>query len=139
MTQPRFSSLLLSLSGMLLFCGCQDTNPKDAIASYSYSAGDYSETVALRPDGKYLQTETQQASQTYPTPLTLKQTGTWRLLDKPDGTPLALPTLATSLPKDAIVEIKAAFPFGQTFENEAPFLNHADRVIPAKAFIIKKT
>ncbi len=139
MTQPRFSSLLLSLSGILLFCGCQDTNAKDAIASYSYSAGDYSETVALRPDGKYLQTETQQASQTSPTPLTLKQTGTWRLLDKPDGTPLALPTLATSLPKDAIVEIKAAFPFGQTFENQSPFSHQINRTIPANEFIVKKT
>lgn len=138
MIQTRFVPLLLGIGGVLLFCGCRDMGGKDAVASYSYSAGAYSETVALRPNGKYLQTETQKPSQDSVSPLTFKQTGTWLLLDRSGGTPLPLPASVSDLPKSAVVEIKSAFPFGQTFENQSPFSLVADRIIPASEFSIEK-
>lgn len=135
----RRAPVLLVVCGSLLFCGCQNTSTKDAIASYSYAAGAFSETVALRPGGRYVQTETQKAAQSSISPMTLKQTGTWRLLDRPDGHPLPLPASASGLPKDAVVELKSAYPFGQTFENQPPFSHLTDRTIPASEFDVKRT
>lgn len=51
---------------------------------------------------------------------------------------MPLPASVSDLPKSAVVEIKSAFPFGQTFENQSPFSLVADRIIPASEFSIEK-
>jgi len=134
MVQLKLTPVLLGLGSIFLFCGCQDTNKKndakDAVAFYSYSAGPYSETVALRPNGQYVQTEIAF--------LKGQQAGVWRLLDKPGGSPMALPASASALPKDAVVELKRAMPFGLIWENQPPH-GDVDRTIPASEFSIKKT
>jgi hypothetical protein len=148
----KFLPILLGLSGVFLFCGCQNKDikedPKNAVAFYAYSAGPYSETVTLWPSGKYLQTLTQKAYKPYlpdgqvniipgmAKQSTVKRTGTWHLLDKLGGTLLALPASASALPKNAVVEIKRALPFGLTYENQSVF--QVDRTIPISEFSIKK-
>lgn len=145
MTSVKKSCLLIAIGGALLAAGCRD-NPKDtstknAIAVYSDSDGLYSETVALRPDGTYVQSEKQQSHAVPPGPQTLPlplggggHTGTWRLLDGPGGKPLPLPTTAAALPRGAVVELHKAMPFGLTWENQPPALLQTDRTIPASAF-----
>lgn len=134
---------LLALGGALLLTGCRDMSAKNAVAVYA--AGPYSERIALRPDGRYVQTETQrgvprlpgtQAIPPKPPPMTFQQTGAWRLLDGPHGKPLPLPTSPAALPSGAVVELKAALPFGLTWENRPPSGLQADRVIPAAEFEI---
>ena len=140
-------ALAAALTLTYLSAGCRDTksandtSTKNAIAIYSDSDGLYSETVALRPDGTYVQSEKQQSHAVPPGPQTLPlplggggHTGTWRLLDGPGGKPLPLPTTAAALPRGAVVELHKAMPFGLTWENQPPALLQTDRTIPASAF-----
>jgi len=149
MASAKSLLVLLGLSGIVVFCGCQNKttteDPKNAIAFYSYSAGPYSETVTLWLSGKYLQTLTQKAYKPYTTTgggeahvpaATGKQTGVWGLLDKPGGMPLPLPITAITLPPNAVVEIKHAMPFGLVFENQPAYA--IDRTIMVSEFRIKK-
>ncbi len=149
MASAKSLPVLLGLSGIVLFCGCQNKttteDPKNAIAFYSYSAGPYSETVTLWPSGKYFQTLTRKAYKPYTTTgggqayvpaATGKQTGIWGLLDKSGGKPLPLPASASALPSTAVVEIKHALPFGLVFENQPAYA--ADRTIMVSEFHIKK-
>lgn len=137
--------LLAALGGVLLLTGCQNTGTKDAVATYSYSDGSYSETVTLRANGQYVQSEKASSLPLNPVPgsqgkiynfpgRTFKTTGTWRLLDKQGGKPLPLPTSAEALPRGAVVELLKAMPFGLTYENRSPIGLKEDRVILVGAF-----
>ncbi len=152
MLTGRRSCLLAAVGGVFLSGGCrqQDTNTENAVAVYSYSAGPYSETVTLRPDGKYVQSETQRggdsalgpqestSSLPLKTPsMTFKQSGAWRLLDGPGGRPLPRTHLAQCPPPGAVVELHKAMPFGPTWENRPPGLIQSDRTIPAGEFSLQ--
>ncbi len=147
-TLPK-SCLLAALGGVLLLTGCQDKNApdaiKDGIAAYSYSDGSYSETVTLRANGQYVQSEKASSHPLNPVSgpqggvynlpgQTFKATGTWRLLDKPGGKPLPLPASAEALPRGAVVELLKAMPFGLTYEGRSPIGLKEDRIIPAGEF-----
>lgn len=152
MVNTKFLPVLLGLSGIVMVGGCQNKttteDPKTALAFYSYAAGPYAETVTLWASGKYLQTYTTQPHQPYlpdrqiiyiPLPqkeITVKQTGTWQMLDRPGGKPLPLPASASALPSTAVVEIKHALPFGLVFENQPTYATN--RTIMVSEFHIKK-
>ncbi len=143
------SLLLAALGSALLLTGCQDKNApsavKDGIATYSYSDGLYSETVTLRANGQYVQSEkassrplnpvsgTQGGIYNFPGQ-TFKTTGTWRLLDKQGGKPLPLPASAEALPHGAVVELLKAMPFGLTYESRSPMTLQENRVLLAGEF-----
>lgn len=143
------SCLLAALGSALLLTGCQNTGTtsavKDGIAAYSYSDGSYSETVMLRANGQYVQSEKASSRPLNPVSgpqggiynfpgRTFKTTGTWRLLDKQGGKPLPLPTSAEALPRGAVVELLKAMPFGLTYENRSPIGLEEDRVISVGEF-----
>ncbi len=143
------SCLLAALGGALLLTGCQDNNAptavKDGIATYSYSDGLYSETVTLRANGQYVQSEKASSRPLNPVSgpqggiynfpgRTFKTTGAWRLLDRPGGKPLSLPVSAETLPRGAVVELLKAMPFGLTYENRSPIGLKEDRVISVGEF-----
>ena len=123
--------------------------PKTIIAVFSEDDPQFAETFTLYADGKYQQAETENKTSLYNPdsvhgcglpPLAmpdllhnLKRTGTWRVLDKEGGQPVAIKTLA-SLPKDAVIEVKGAMPFGITWERQQPFFLHGDRTLPASDF-----
>ncbi len=130
--------------------------PKTTVAVFSEEDAQFAETITLYSDGKYQQAETEKKEtlyRPYPVlgplpaspvllPLTPdllkrqrdpKRTGTWRVLDKEGRQPLAFKTLA-NLPKDAVIEVKEAMPFGLTWERQRPYLLHSDRTLPAGNF-----
>ncbi len=122
--------------------------PKTIVAVFSENDPQFAETITLYAGGKYQQAETEKKTSLYNPdsvhgyglpPLampnlinSLKRTGTWRVLDK-GGQPVAFKTLA-SLPKDAVIEVEGAMPFGITWERQQPFLLHGDRALPASDF-----
>ena len=108
----------------------------------------FSETVTLYADGKYQQSETQLAAYPpgtlsqhtiYPTPALSvwcrnpKREGTWRILDKEGGLPVAIKK-GEGLPSNMVVELKGAMPFGMTWDNVLPYTSHGDRVLPTASF-----
>lgn len=131
-------SATLALGGALLLGGCRTptatTTAPDAVALYSYTDSVYAETVALRPNGQYLQTENPAAPGLRGI---ARNTGAWRLLSRPGGVPLPLPATVALLPPDAVVELKAALPYGVLYENR-PQYGPRDRTIPAREFTLKK-
>jgi hypothetical protein len=128
----------LALGGALLLGGCRtptttDAAP-DAVALYSYNDGAYAETVTLRPNGQYGQTENPAAPGIRGI---ARNTGAWRLLSKPGGAPIALPATAALLPPSAVVELKTALPYDVLYENRPQF-GPKDRTIPAREFTLNK-
>lgn len=143
------SCLLAVLGGALLLAGCRNTGTtsavKDGIAAYSYFDGSYSETVTLRSNGQYVQSEKTPSRPVNPVPdpqgrsynlpgQAFKITGAWRLLDGPGGKPLPLPASAEALPQGAVIELLKAMPFGLTYEGRSPIGLKEDRIIPAGEF-----
>lgn len=128
----------LALGGALLLGGCRTpataNAAPDAVALYSYTDGAYAETVSLRPNGQYVQTENPAGPHLRGT---ARNTGAWRLLSKPGGAPIPLPAAAALLPSNAVVELKGAFPYGVLYENNR-LLSPRDRTIPAREFALKK-
>lgn len=129
----------LALGGALLLGGCRTpataNAAPDAVALYSYTDGAYAETVALRPNGQYLQTENPAGPHLRGI---ARNAGAWLLLSKPGGVPISLPAAAALLPPDAVVELKAALPYGVLYENHR-LLGPRDRTIPAREFTLKKS
>lgn len=144
---------VLSLGAVL---SAQADPPKTIVAVFSEEDAQFAETITLYADGMYQQAETEKKAtlyRPYPVlgplpaspvllPLTPdllkrqrdpKRTGTWRVLDKEGRQPLAFKTLA-SLPKDAVIEVKGAMPFGLTWERQRPYLLRSDRTLPASDF-----
>ena len=152
------AATLLGLSAVL---SAQADPPKTVVAVFSQEDPQFAETITLYADGQYQQAETEKKASlcrsfsvpspySVPSPLPAspvllplpsdllkrerdpKRTGTWRVLDK-GGQTVAFKTLA-SLPKDAVIEVKDALPFGLTWERQRPYFLHSDRTLPAGAF-----
>ncbi len=137
--------VFLSLGAAL---SAQAGTPKTIVAVFSEDDPQFAETITLYADGKYQQAETEKKTNLYrpnsvhgyglPAPAgpdifhDLKRKGTWRVLDK-GGQPIAFKTLA-SLPKDAVIEVKGAMPFGITWERQLPYFSHGDRTLSASSF-----
>ncbi len=139
--QTRTQSVKLALGTLMSLSlgtviAAQAGPPKTIVAVFSEEDAQFAETITLYSDGKYQQAETDKNTKLYHTysnqhpfpqdvppvfreelpPLLLggsKRTGTWRVLDKEAGQPIAFKTLA-SLPKDAVIEVKGAMQFGVT-------------------------
>lgn len=149
--------LLLALPAAPLLPGCKSVpqyhTPADALAVYSYTDHVLQELVALRPGGEYVQAigdapRNPASSATRPRaplPNTVPHvfragyahTGTWRLLDKPGGRPLALsavfPSPPAALPPTAVIELHQALPFGLVWENQ-PQNGLYDETLPVAEF-----
>ncbi len=140
-----FAALLLSGSACL---PAQAAPPRSIVAVFSEEDAQFAETITLYADGSYQQVETEKKTSLYgrhsvsiPLPGetapsifgTLKRSGAWRVLDKEGGQPLVFKTL-TALPKDTVIEVKGAMPFGVTWERQPPFQFHGTRTLPASQF-----
>lgn len=144
----HFAPLMaLSLYGTVCLPS-QAAQPKTIAAVFSEEDVQFSETVTLYTDGSYQQTEAEKKTSLFgphsihiplpgqPPPDVFgngKRSGTWRVLDKEGGQPIAFKTL-TSLPKDAVIEAKGAMPFGITWERQSPEQSHGTRTLPAGEF-----
>lgn len=128
--------------------------PRSAVALFTQKDYAFSETITLYSDGKYQQAETHREGTPWevkhpsgsifhriffpepslPVHLTEpKRGGTWRVLDKEGGTPIALKA-GSGLPLNAVVELKGAMPFGVTWENRSPYSSRDDRTLPTASF-----
>ena len=149
--RTHFLKLAASLIGVFCFSAAltaQASPPKIVVAVFSEEDTQFAETITLYSDGKYQQAETEKEASLYgrksipglglpaiPNILfnDLKRNGTWRVLDKEGGQLIAFKTLA-NLPKDAVIEVKGAMPFGITWERQYPYQSHGDRTLPAASF-----
>ncbi len=135
-----FSILYFGFAGALLITtsGCRNNpNLGNVVASYSVSSPGLSEVVYLRSDMTYLQRQSYvmegrvlpyAVTSISEVPYMVSNKGTWRLLNAPNGRPLALP-LNGSMPPDAVVEIEAAYPFGYVLKGTRPSKKVARRNI----------
>lgn len=137
----------LAVSSFGAALAAQASPPKITVALFSEEDTQFAETITLYSDGKYQQAETEKETRLYgqnsmhdlgfPAILNLfdnlKRNGTWHVLDKEGGQPITFKTLA-SLPKDAVIEVKGAMPFGITWERQYPYQSHGDRTLPASSF-----
>lgn len=129
--------------------GAHASHPRNVVAVYSQADTSFSETITLYSDGKYQQSETQREANTAPRPSlhtllfpepTLpvslrepKRNGTWRVLDKANGSLISL-RAGGGLPPNAVVELQGAMPFGLTWDNRLPFSLRGDRTLPSSSF-----
>lgn len=156
MSRKQILSIAAALSCLGMVLSAQAGPPRSIAAVFSEDDPQFSETITLYADGKYQQAETEKKADLYqkysvysgvdPLPNLSspalvfskferdpKRTGAWRVLDKEDGQPIAFKTLA-DLPKNAVIEVKGAMPFGITWERQRPYFLRSDRTLPASAF-----
>ena len=142
------SGALVALSSGIAISAHAD-QPKTIIAIFSQKDSVFSETIILYANGKYQQSETQKRTELYrpysvhgpcfPNPAppyslqNPKREGTWRILDKAGGLPVAI-KMGDGFPENMVVELKGAMPFGMTWDNVLPYTSHGDRVLPTASF-----
>ncbi len=143
----KLAAVALALFSFGTAVSAQAGPVKTIVGVFSEEDPQFAETITLYSDGKYQQAETVKKTSLYrpnsihglglpgvPNLLNdLKRNGTWRVLDKEGGQPIVFKTLA-SLPKDAVIEVKGAMPFGITWEHQSPYFSHGDRTLPASSF-----
>jgi len=143
----KLAAVALALFSFGTVIAAQAGPAKTIVAVFSEEDTQFAETITLYSDGRYQQAETEKKKSLYrpnsihglglpgvPNLLNdLKRNGTWRVLDKEGGQPIVFKTLA-SLPKDAVIEVKGAMPFGITWEHQSPYFSHGNRTLPASSF-----
>ncbi|BDI30948.1 hypothetical protein CCAX7_29990 [Capsulimonas corticalis] len=123
--------------GSVLVSGCKKDKVAPSMASYTHSEGDSTETIFLHDDGSYIQTEAGKNGPQleFPArPQTQTVKGKWRLLDMPRGARIKFSGSIDELPKDAVVILENALPFGETSDVSNPYSTTHDRTISAHEF-----
>ncbi|MEO7715114.1 MAG: hypothetical protein ABIY70_02835 [Capsulimonas sp.] len=123
--------------GSVLVSGCKKDKQASSMATYTHSEGAATETITLNADGSYVQSEVgkdgpQLEFPARPAAQTVK--GKWKLLDMPRGAKIKFSGSIDELPKDAVVILSNALPFGETSDVQNPYSTTHDRTISAHEF-----